>query len=642
MMGSQQNQIYEFGPYRLDAAERLLMRDGEVVTLQPKVFDLLLVLVERHGRLLEKDELMELVWADTIVEEANLANNISILRKTLGENGHQFIETAPKRGYRFIGIVRKIEDESGDHATSAQTAPIRDRRGLAAHQQDSASRTSWRASLSSWRLLATTIGVLIVAIVIVYKLRGSERSAEITSLAVLPFKSLQATDDDNKALGLGLANTLITKLSSIGQLTVPSTNAVLNYNSHEQDPLSAGRRLGVGAVLDGNFQRDGERIRVTVRLWRVSDGATMWVEKFDQKFGVDVFAMQDAIAERVVAVLRLKISREEQLILIRRHPESIEAYQLYNVGLYHYFKWNEEGWLKSREYFEQAIVKDPNYAPAYAGLSGAWGTPAMNGVLPLKDGVLKSEAAALKALALDETVYGAHTALGGLKLHYYWDWPAAERELKRALELDPRDAMSHWVYGNYLRTMGRLEETLATKQRACQLEPLSPLMNCDVGRAYYWLRRYDEAIAQLKKTLEMEPNFPPALRCLADAYEQSGRFPEAISVWQRTLAQAGEAELAATLGQDYASAGYHQALKVVTEKLLSKLYARAGQKYVLPMRFMELYLRLGDKDQVFAWLEKAYEERDESLLRLKIEPRYESLRSDPRYASLLRRIGLEP
>src|SRR5215510_8138871 len=296
-MGHQPKQIYEFGPYRLDAAQRLLMRDGEVIPLQPKVFDLLLALVERHGRLLEKDELMKVVWPDAIVEEANLANNISILRKTLSENGQQFIETAPKRGYRFIASVRKIENESGEPATSAQAASINNRHELAAPEHDSASRTSWRTSLSSFRLFAATIGLLIVAIGIIYKWRGSERSAEITSLAVLPFKSLQATDDDNKALGLGLANTLITNLSNIGQLTVPSTNAVRSYNNQEQDPLSAGRRLGVESVLDANFQRDDERIRVTVRLWRVSDGATLWAEKFDQKFGEDVFAMQDVIAE---------------------------------------------------------------------------------------------------------------------------------------------------------------------------------------------------------------------------------------------------------------------------------------------------------------------------------------------------------
>src|SRR5262249_36691334 len=202
--------------------------------------------------------------------------------------------------------------------------------------------------------------------------------------------------------------------SNIGQLTVPSTSAVRNYNSQEQDPLSAGRRLGVESVLDANFQRDGERIRVTVRLWRGSDGATRWGERFDQKFCVDVFGVQDVIAERVAASLPLKLTRQEQQMLIKHSTWNIEAYQLYNIGMYHFSKWNEEGWLKSRVYFEQAIAKDPNYALAYAGLSGAWGTPAMNGALPLKEGVLKSEAAALKALALDEMIYQAHAALGGL------------------------------------------------------------------------------------------------------------------------------------------------------------------------------------------------------------------------------------
>ena len=642
-MGHQPQQIYEFGPYRLDAAERLLMRDGDVVPLQPKVFDLLLALVERHGRLLEKDELMRVVWPDAIVEEANLANNISILRKTISVNGCQFIETAPKRGYRFIADVRKIEDESEEPVTSAQAMPTSDRHEPAAPEPDSARRSSWRTSLTSWRLFAAAIGVLLVAIAIVYTWRGSGRSAEITSLAVLPFKSLQASDEDTKALGLGLANTLITKLSNIDQLTVPSTNAVRNYNSQEQDPLSAGRRLGVGAVLDGNFQRDGERIRVTVRLWRVSDGATLWAEKFDQKFGVDLFAMQDAIAERVVAVLPLKLSSQEQQILTRRHTESIEAYQLCNVGWYHWYKYNQEGWRKSCEYFERAISLDPNYALAYTGLSMAWGALGVNLVLRPKDAFPRADAAALKAIALDDTLGEAHLALGAVKLYYHWDWPAAQREFGRALELNPRQAYVHRIYGvGYLRVMGRLEEALAENQRAQALEPFSPLMNQGVGRAYYWLRRYDEAIAQLLKTLEMDPNLSFSQRFLADAYEQSGRYQEAIAAQQKALTSEGNAELAATMGQIYATAGYHQAIRVVSEKMLGQLHARAKQKYVAPTSFAVLYIRLGDKDQAFAWLDKAVEERDGALLHLKVDPSCDSLRSDPRYASLLRRIGLEP
>jgi tetratricopeptide (TPR) repeat protein len=399
----------------------------------------------------------------------------------------------------------------------------------------------------------------------------------------------------------------------------------------------------VGAVLDGNFQRDGERIRVTVRLWRVSDGATLWAEIFDQKFGDDLFAMQDAIAERVVAVLPVKLSRQEQQILTRRHTTSIEAYQLWCVGWHHWYKYNQEGWRKSCEYFERAISLDPNYALAYTGLSMAWGALGVNLVLRPKDAFPKAYAAALKAITLDDMLGEAHLALGAVKLYYHWDWPAAQREFGRALELNPRQAYVHRIYGvGYLRVMGRLEEALAENQRAQALEPFSPLMNQGVGRAYYWLRRYDEAIAQLLKTLEMDPNLSFSQRFLADAYEQSERYQEAIAAQQKALTSEGNAELAATLGQVYATAGYHLAIRVVSEKMLGQLHARAKQKYVAPTNFAVLYIRLGDKDQAFAWLDKAVEERDGALLHLKVDPSCDSLRSDPRYASLLRRIGLEP
>src|SRR5262245_1273564 len=535
-MGHQPKQIYEFGPYRLDAAERLLLRDGEVVPLQPKVFDLLLALVERHGRLLEKDELMKLVWPDTVVEEANLANNISILRKTLGENGQQFIETVPKRGYRFMAPVNELMDRNVEPvvaerpqtqvtvATRQEIDPD-DRPG----EPGSVRPRRWRGALTLRWLLA--LAALIVAGGGFWVARTARQSAISAgkmprSIAVLPFKPL-ASNNRDEVMEVGMADTLITKLSSLNQIIVRPTSAIRKYTALDQDPLAAGREQEVEAVLDASYHWTGEKIRVTVRLMDVRSGYARWIHECDG-YCTDLFTAQDIISENVARAMVRDLTGEERKRLAKHYTNNLAAHQLYMKGRYFWDKWTRDATLRAVESFQQAIALEPSYASAYAGLADCY---VILGSFsdPEREMFPKSKAAAAKALALDESLSEAHTSLAVVAHLYDWDWAGSEKEFKRALDLDPNNALAHHWLGNYLLSMGRIDEALAEGRRSIELDPTSLRINSIQGWRMFYAHRPKQAIEQLRKTLEMDPNYINAHVILANAYELSGMYEECFT-----------------------------------------------------------------------------------------------------------------
>ncbi|HEU0179054.1 MAG TPA: winged helix-turn-helix domain-containing protein [Blastocatellia bacterium] len=436
-MGHQPNQIYEFGPYRLDAAERLLLRDGAAVSLQPKVFELLLTLVERHGRLVEKDDLMKLVWPDTVVEEANLANNISILRKTLGENGQQFIETAPKRGYRFVAAVRKLNNGGNelDLIDNSQTPTI------AAEKEEIVTAMTMRQAIpisgpparklarpKMWiiggpRLAPYFIILLLIGVagsIVFWRLmrQPAAPNAVVKSIAVLPFKSLDPNERD-EALGLKLADALILRLGRLRQIVVRPTRAVQRYDGKNMlDPLAAGREQEVDAVLDASFQRAGERLRVTARMLRVSDGGQLWAGAFDERVDGDPFTLQDALSTNVTQAIAPQLASGELRLLQRHGTNDAQAYQAYEFGRFHWNRRTPEAMKKARDYFQQAINRDSNYAMAYAGLANVWITLSDYEVAPAREAYPKAKEAAKKALALDGTLADAQTALAMASASY--------------------------------------------------------------------------------------------------------------------------------------------------------------------------------------------------------------------------------
>ena len=651
---------YQFGPYRLDPNERRLLRNGEPVPLTPKAFATLVVLVQRSGRLVEKDELMKLLWPDSFVEESNLNQHVWTLRRTLGENkaGNEYIETVPKRGYRFMAEVQELGHEGFELVAERRTlthivtedgveASERPRERLSESEASNliAGKRRW---VTRRRALAVGGLGLLLLTVSVLTLRwwrsGEARRTEaapaatrtnLTSMAVLPFKPLVANDRD-EYLEMGMVDVLITKLSNIRQLKVRSISTVRKYADLQQDPVAAGRELQVEAVLDGSIQRVGDRVRVTVRLLNVQDGTSLWADKFDEPF-TNIFALQDSISERVAAALPLNLSGEEKARLSRHYTENTEAYQLYLKGRYFWNKQTEEGFRKGIDYFNQAIRDDPNYALAYAGMSDCYALLSDFGFVPPREGFPKAKEAATRALAIDEKLAEAHTSLGRVKRDYDWDWPGAEQEFKRAIELNPNYPSAHQWYAVYLSSLGRHQEAIAEIKRALELDPLSLPVNSVTGRVLYLARQYDEAIEQSRKTIEMDPRFATAYQNLGRSYEQKGMYAEAVATFQEWNKVAPGHGLA-FLGRAYALAGKTDE----AQKILAQLKELSARRYVSPYHVAMIYAGLGDKEQTLAWLERAYQQRNHNMVFLKVEPELDGLRSDPRFADLMRRVGFEP
>lgn len=588
-MNRQFSRVYEFGPFRLNVTEGLLLCEGRPVPLTPKALAILSLLVRKSGSLVEKSELMETVWPDTFVEESNLTQNIFTLRKLLGRDAHgrSYIETVSRRGYRFMAEVREFRDEGLPRA-------------------------------------ATDDGV---------SPPGGGQHA-LTSIAVLPF-SLLGEGSEDEYLKLGMADALITRLSNIRQIVLRPTSAVRKYVSHEQDSIRLGQKLGVDAVLEGTIRRRGEHVRITVQLVSVREETTLWAESFNEKF-TDIFAVEDSISEQVAAALILKLTSDEKRRLTKHYTEDVEAYQAYLKGRYFWNKRTGEGVRKGGECFRRAIELDPLYALAYAGLADSYNVLGIYSASAPRETFTKARAAAVKALEIDDTLAEAHTSLACVLHHLDWDWAGAEREYRRALELNPDYATTHHWYANYLMTMGRHAEAMEEMRRAQRLDPLSPIIEANIGNHLYYTRRYDEAIEHFRKMLEMEPDFYGTHSNLGGAYEQKGMHEEAISEFEKALALDDNLSTRAWLGHAYAIAGKTAA----AHEVINDLKERAESRYISPYDIAMIYVGLGEREQAFAWLDRAYEDRSDSLVWLKIDPRLDSIRSDPRLIDLTERVGL--
>jgi len=678
-MSNSVKHFYEFGPFRIDVANRLLLRDGEPLPLTPKAVDTLLALIQSGGQVLRKDDLMKLVWPDTIVEEGNLTQNIYLLRKTLGErsNGQNYIETVPRRGYRFVGEVRQSEAADLILAERTKVQVVIEEQEEGGGDGETGRRGDgemerWRdgetkkfgddssvalspplpLSLSPRRSISPSVLVAAVFIAVIaglFYLTYSGRSkppgmtARIESIAVLPFKPLGAGSGDED-LGVGMADALITQLSNIRRIVVRPTSAVLKYRGTTQDLMAAGRELGVDALLDGKFQRADGRLRVTVQLISVRDGAPLWADKFDEQF-TNMLAVQDAIAQRVTQALALKLSSEEQKLLAKRFTDNPDAYQAYLKGRYYWNLRTTAAIEESITHFAEALRDDPDYALAYAGLADAYAILAFRYDTQEQgqnDAMVKAKAAAIKALQLNDLLAEAHAALGVVKQRYDWDWAGAESEFNRAIELNPNFAHAHYVYSVYLSAMGRPDEARTEIKRAQELDPLSFSYHRELGDILYRAREYDQALEQFRRTLKLDPEDPMVFgvhRTMGWIYQQQGRSEQAVAEFIESLRlQNAIPERMAALQQAYRAEG----IKGYWRKWLELLQERIKNGRLSPFYLAQIHTFLGEKDQAFAYLQKAYEDRSLILPTLRFGPSLDDLRSDPRYAALLKRIGLEP
>ena len=458
------------------------------------------------------------------------------------------------------------------------------------------------------------------------------RSAKpsIESIAVLPFVNTSG-DSNTEYLSDGISETLINSLTQLQQLRVVARTTAFRYKGKEIDPQAVGRELNVHVVLTGRVRQSGDSLNVQVDLVDAATGAQLWGEEYERKIA-DVLAVKQDIAREITEKLRLRISGEEQKQLVGRDSKSAEAYQLYLKGRFYWNKRTYEALNKSVEYFTQAIEHDPNYALAYVGLADSWFTIGWYRYAVPKDAYQRAKSAAVKALEIDEKLAEAHTALAIIKATYDWDWAGAEREFKLAIELNPNYATAHHRYSLHLPIMGRLDEAVSEAKKAQELDPLSLIINENVGDVLFLARRYDEAEQQLRKTLELDPNFFVAHGTLAKVYEAQGMFEKSLDVGLT----GAPPEIIARVKKIYAASG----MKGVWKKRLDRLLEDSTREYVSPYTIALVYARLDDSDKAFEWLEKALEERSILFTYLIADPRFDSLRADPRFADLLRKVGL--
>lgn len=637
-MTHSEKRILEFGPFQLDATERVLLREGQSVPLTLKAFDVLLLLLENNGHIVEKDELMNRVWAGSFVEEGNLKVTVSMLRKALEDNGgpNRYIETVARRGYRFIAPVKESASNRVNfmlHERTRETVTIDE--PVVMGQLAPRSRTFYLAA-----------GALLLALGMVggfFLFRSRNQSAAlgagelpIKSIAVLPFKPLVAGNRD-EPLELGIAETLITRLSTSRAIDVSPTTSVRKYMSMDQDPLVAGRELNVDSVLDGSLQRDGDRLRVTVRLVRVADGRTLWTERFDERV-TEIFTLEDRVAQRLVASLEVGLSGKQRELLVKHYTDNIQAYQLYLKA--NYSSQLEDKFNKSLEYYQEAVKLDPHYALAYVALADIYERLALQAFRRPADTFPKAKAAATRALGLGEELVDAHIILALCELNYEWDVLEAEKELKRAIELDPNNSWAHSAYGTYLRSQGRFDEAINENKRSADLASTdaAPAEVSNVGWSYFYAGKYDEALSQYKLALRLGPRFPWAYLGMGRAYFQMGKYEEGITALNSAISfSQGHVRTIAALGHQYAVMGK----RVEALKIIDDLVGLSNQKYVPPYYIAVVYAGLGDRDQAFAWLERAYDDRQPGMMFLEHEPYFDRIRSDPRFADLVRRVALK-
>ena len=613
---------YEFLEFRLDVQERLLLKDGAAVSITPKIFDMLLLFLENPNRLLGKDEIMRTVWPDTHIDEATLTRTISELRKTLGQTAGEanLVQTVPKRGYRFVAPV-----------ATASVPQLNDHVAVPGHEQPR--KTSLRNFRSVAILGALFAGTLLV-LAGVWAFEISRTSPVSQSVAVLPFKHL-GTSGSDQFLEVGIADTLITRLSSVPALNVRPASAVRRYSDPDQDPAAVGRILKVDTVLDGSVQTMLDKIRVTLRLIRARDGKPLWAATLDGD-SRDLFSLQDSVSQEVARALKLQLSPNEKDLFVKRSTDDSGAYRSYLKGRFFLGKRSPEGYEKAIDYFQEATRADPSYALAYAGLADAYLLLQGDGLQNPQGATPKARAAAEKALQLDPALGAAHNSLAAIAEDYDRDYPTAEKEFKLALKLDPGFATAHEWYADYLGLMGRFDQALAEEDRALEIDPLSLTINEKRGKVLLWARRYDQAIVQLQKTLEMDPGFSPALIWLSRTYAIRGMVAESLAESQKQNLAQHDATTMETLAMAYAATGdKRSALGILRE-----LQERGQREYISTFNLSYVYLFLKERDKALEELNEALERHDMNVSSLKVDPLLDPLRGDPRFHALLKRANL--
>jgi len=609
--------FFEFGRFRVDPAEKVLLADGQPVSLTPKAFETLLALVENSGHILEKDELLKRVWPNTFVEEGTLVQNIATLRKALGEGPDQssYIETVPRRGYRFSAAVERIE--AG--AVLEKPQPVVRRRVIA--------------------LVAT--GAVLFAAGWLVRERVWPRNGPQgkTVLAVLPFVNLSG-DPGEDYFSNGLTEEMITQLGALepARLGVIARTSAMQYKDTKKDARQIGRELGVDYIMEGSVRREGGRVRITAQLIQTKDQTHLWARTYDRNLR-DILSLQSDVAGAIAREIALRLTPASSARLASAAPLDAQAYELYLKGRYSWNKRTKAGFLQAIDYFNQAIARAPNYAKAHAGLADAYALlgSVPNAEISRSEAMPRAKASALRALELDDSLAEAHTSLAFVLMQYEWDWPGAEREFRRALQLNPNYATAHQWYGLWFMAHGRFDEALEEERLAQAADPLSTIIETDTCQFLAYAGREDGAIRHAQRALVLDPGFSLAHLYLAEAYDGKQNYPAALAELQGLDPKDEGTWGISMLSRTYALAGQRDKAEATLQTLLDS----AGQRDDLGMVLAQDYAALGKQEPAFAWLEKAYRNHEGGLILLGVLPAFRPLRSDPRFGNLMRAMRLE-
>ena len=648
------SQQIRFDVFEVDLRAGELRKHGIRIRLQEQPFLILQTLLETPGQIVTREELQKKIWAgDTFVDfDHGLHAAVNRLRQALGDAADKprFVETVSRRGYRFIGQIERASNEESFKTHPHPPAPI-------AAGKPGAGKT-W-----SGPLIGFATAVVVAASLVLFNvwglrnwLVGGANHRAFRSLAVLPLEDV-TSDPSKDYISEGMTEDLTTKLSKLQNLKVISHTSVMQYKQTHKTLPQIARELNVDAIVEGAVQLSGNHVRITAQLVDAATDQHLWAQTYDRELK-DVLALQSEVTQDIAKQIALELTPQQQQRLASDvHQVNPEAYQDYWIGRYY---WNQRpnGLAKAGQYFQQAIQKETNYALAYSGLSDYFAFLTLIGgpeILPPSQAMAKAKEAAVKAVQLDDSSAEAHASNGHVLHNYDWDWNGAERELKRAIELNPNYAPAHHWYAHLLMQEGRTQEALDEAQRALQLDPMSPFINGGMARQYYLARQYDKSIAQCQVALEKDASYPPARIQLALDYDQKGMLAEAVS----------ELEKARTLTANYASganngasAGAAKTDLPIIHGMLGYAYARAGRtadaqsefellktiaqhRYVPPSYFAIISLALGKNDDAFLWLNRAYQDHSEQMLYMGVEPIVDPLRSDPRFAVLLQKVGLK-
>ena len=631
MSGSVKSTIYEFEEFRLDAESRRLFEreSGELVQLQPKAFELLLFLIENEGQTLTKNEILETVWAESFVEEANLSQTIFVLRKALNDDrkNPRFIVTVPNRGYRFIG---KVEKQTEEFQISA------DENRVTKDEDQSPKNKDQKPNSAKYFFVATALILpFAVGVYFLWRDRNPTSISEVKSIAVLPFRNIGGKENE-EYLGSGLSEVLVSKLSNIKTIIVRPSSAVLKFTEASPDPKKIGGDLNVEAIVVGSVQRIDENIRVTVQVVRVSDGATLWAETFDDK-SANIFAVQDSISNKITESLALKLTSDEREQIVKSYTTNPQAYQAYLQGRFLWNKRTPENLLKAVGEFEKAKQLDPNFALAYVGLADCYVLLAEYRAMSPAESFPKARAAASKALEIDSRLAEARTSLAYILAFYDWDFPSAEREFKKAIEQNPNYATAHQWYSEFLQVLGKFDESLIALRRAEEIDPGSLIIKTDLARYFYFTRQYDAAIEQSQKILAIDPNFGWGYGFLWVSYKQKGMLKEAGEAHGTGEMLFGRS---ATEIEERKKAFAADGFKGYWQKWIEQSEHPAISRFILANDRAIAYNIIGDNEKTLYYLEQSLERREHWVLYIKYAPQFDNLQSDPRFIAILKRIGL--